>query len=272
MQENLDPIGKTGKIYLNAVNAKTVRVTGPGILDLSPTLVNNEIVKLVSEDYTFSKEGIVRPKAKSPYKINVITKAINTNRSLLGYDLSLAQTNLSSIFAAPLLGGNRDLFLWDTQFVNAFIGTPEDQNVICLLYRFSPDNLFLKFENALQSFRTFKYKKDTDSYHVLFVFDVPEMSKSSYEKLVESEYSKMDDVIKLKILDYHKFSIDGHTGKVLFKSDNLRRDLEKQLDCTIPSENELHSKLRLDQEIFNPEYYYTPKSLVELKTKNVKST
>ena len=82
----------------------------------------------------------------------------------------------------------------------------------------------------------------------------------------------MDDVIKLKILDYHKFSMDGHTAKVLFKTDSLRRDLEKQLDCSIPPENELHSKMNMDLEIFNPDYYYTPKSLIELKQRNVKST
>ena len=140
-----------------------------------------------------------------------------------------------------------------------------------MLYRFSGDVLFLKFEAALCAFRTFKYKIDTDSSHVLFVFEVPETSQSAYDCLMRSEYSKIDDFLKLKILDYHGFNMDGQTARVLFKSQILKAELEEKLDCTIPPENELHSAFDMSVERFDPEYYYTPKSIVERKS-NVKST
>jgi hypothetical protein len=65
--------------------------------------------------------------------------------------------------------------------------------------------------------------------------------------------------------------MDGQTARVLFKSQILKAELEEKLDCTIPAENELHSALDMAQERFDPQYYYTPKSIVERKS-NVKST
>jgi hypothetical protein len=271
---NLPP-GKPGKSFLTIVNARTVRLSGD-IKQFKPIYEEDDIVTLEGEEMSYSVGQVIRPKARTPYKINVIQKLTaggNQNLPAQGYDFSIARTNLSSIFAAPLLGGNRELFLWDKYFINAFVETKDDKNVIAMLYRFSGDVLFLKFEAALCAFRTFKYKVDTDSHHVLFVFEVPETSQSSYEKLMASEYSKIDDFLKLKILDYHGFSMDGQTARVLFKSEILRRELEEKLDCTIPEANELHSALDMTQERFNPEYYFTAKSVIEKKNQlNVKST
>ena len=271
---NLPP-GKPGKSFLTIVNARTVRLSGD-VKQFKPIYENDEIVRLEGEDISYSIGQIIRPKLRTPYKINVIQKLTaggNPSLPAQSYDLSVAKTNLSSIFAAPLLGGNRELFLWDKYFINAFIETHEEKNVIALLYRFSGDVLFLKFEAALCAFRTFKYKIDTDSYHVMFVFDIPDTSKSSYEKLIAGEYSKIDDFLKLKILDYHGFSMDGQTARVLFKSEILRKELEEKLDCIIPESNELHSIFDMTQERFNPEYYYTAKSIVEKNNQfNVKST
>ena len=270
---NLPP-GKPGKSFLTIVNARTVRLSGD-VKQFKPIYENDEIVRLEGEDISYSIGQIIRPKLRTPYKINVIQKLTaggNPSLPAQSYDLSVAKTNLSSIFAAPLLGGNRELFLWDKYFVNAFVETHEEKNVIAMLYRFSGDVLFLKFEAALCAFRTFKYKIDTDSYHVLFVFEVPETSQSSYEKVIASEYSKIDDFLKLKILDYHGFSMDGQTARVLFKSEILRKELEEKLDCTIPQANELHSALDMTQERFDPEYYFTAKSAIEKNQLNVKST
>lgn len=271
---NLPP-GKPGKTFLTIVNARTVRLSGD-VKQFKPIYEDDQIIRLEGEEMTYSLGQLVRPKVKTPYKFNVIQKLTaggNPDAPVQGYDLSIARTNLSSIFAAPLLGGNRELFLWEKNFINAFVETPDEQHVIALLYRFSADPLFLKFESALCAFRTFKYKIDTDSYHVMFVFDIPDTSKNAYERLRAGEYSKIDDFLKLKILDYHGFSMDGQTARVLFKSEILRKELEEKLDCIIPKENELHSIFDMSLERFDPDYYYTAKSVIEKKNQlNVKST
>lgn len=275
-QQSLNlPPGKPGKSFLTIVNGRTVRLSGD-VKQFKPIYEDGQIIKLEGEEMSYSLGQLIRPKARVPYKINVIQKLSaggDPNSPAQGYDLSIARINLSSIFAAPLLGGTRELFLWDKSFINAFVETHNEQNVIALLYRFSADPLFLKFESALCAFRTFKYKVDTDSYHVMFVFDIPDTSQSAYERLMAGEYSKIDDFLKLKILDYHGFSMDGQTAHVLFKNEVLRKKLEDKLDCTIPEENELHSIFDMTQERFDPEYYYTAKSVIETKNQfNVKST
>ena len=276
-QQNLPlnlPPGKPGKSFLTIINARTVRLSGD-IQQFKPIYNESyDIIKLEGVELDYHVGQVIRPKLKTPYKINIIQKLAlngNPNNPAQAYDLSIAILNLSSIFAAPLLGGNRDLFLWDKYFVNAFVETVDEKNIIAMLYRFSGDVLFLKFEAALCAFRTFKRKIDTDSSHVMFVFEVPETSQNAYDCLMNSEYSKIDDFLKLKILDYHGFNMDGQTAKVLFKSQILRAELEEKLDCSIPAENELHSAFDMSKERFNPEYYYTPKSIIERKF-NVKST
>jgi hypothetical protein len=258
------PLGRPGKTYLNTVNSRIVRLSGD-VLQFTPILTEDkEIVELAGPEMSYKIGQVIKPKARYPFKINHIHK-ISNGVSPIGYDFTYARQNLSSIFAAPLLGGRRDLFLWDKNFINAFIATPDDEDVIALLYRFSGEPLFLKFEAALEAFRTFKYKIDTDSYHVLFVFDVPDGAKSSYDHFINSRYSEIDDIVKLKILDYHSFTMDGQTAKVLFKSPSLREELQDKLNCTIPEGNELHSVLDMNQERFDPDYYHTPKSIIERK-------
>jgi len=217
------------------------------------------ITALVNGKLKHDIGSIVRGRTKNPYKLNHITPLYNAVNLLAGYDLSVARATKSTIFLCPMLGGRRELFYWDKLLVNAFCAIPYEDNIIALLYRFCGDAEFTRFEAALEQFRNFKYKIDTDPYHVLFVFDVPEETRTSYEHFVNGRYSEIDDIVKLKILDYHGFNMDGSTAKILFKSPSLKKELEEQLDVTIPEENELHSPPKLNEETFDPELYHTSK-------------
>ncbi len=249
-----------GKITYTPVNGRTIRMTG-SIADYSRVYDEDgkTITALVSGKLSHPIGSIVRGRTKNPYKVNIITPLYNAVNLLAGYDLSVAKATKSTIFLCPMLGGKRELFYWNNLLVNAFCAVPNDENVIALLYRFSGDALFTKFEHALESFEAFKYKIDTDPYHVLFVFEVPKHAQASYSHFVNGRYSEIDDIMKLKILDYHGFNMDGSTAKILFKSPSLKKELEEQLDVTIPDENELHSPPKLNEETFDPELYHTSK-------------
>jgi len=247
-------------IQLTPVSGRTVRLTG----DLSKCEVKkvHDVIisitcKLPDCDYEIKLGDTIRPRAKSPYRVNII-RSLEEFGSTKFYDLSAARLTDSSIFVLPLMGMNRKLMMWDSLFVNAFIATDKEESCIALLYRFSGDSKFTKFESALCSFRNFIRREDPDPYHVLFVFDVPEDAKSSYEAYVNGQYSMIEDIWKLRILEFHDFDIDGHTGKILFQAPSLRDQLEKELDVVLPANAELHSKPNLDIEIFDREYY-TPR-------------
>lgn len=243
------------KVFFTPVNGRTVRMTG-SIVDYSRDLDDDgNIVKLATDELSIEIGSLIRPRPKLPYKVNIINPVYDANKHFIAYDLSIAKMNKSTIFVCPLLGGKKELFLWDKYLVNCFVRTIDEENIICLLYRWSSDKLFTKFETALQEFKTYKYHVDTDPFHVMYVFGVPEGTKASYEKFLEGKYSEIDDLIKLKILDYHNFNMDGTTAKILFKSPSLKQQLEEELDVNIPVENELHSPPNLIEETFNPEYY-----------------
>lgn len=249
-----------GKITFTPMNGRTIRMTG-SIADYSRVYDEDgkTITALVSGKLKHDIGSIVRNRTKNPYKVNHITPLYNAVNLLAGYDLSVARATKSTIFLCPMLGGKREMFYWGNLLVNAFFAVPNEENVIALLYRFSGDPTFTKFEHALGQFKAFKYKIDTDPYHVMFVFGVPDHAKASYEHFVNGRYSEIDDIVKLKILDYHGFNMDGSTAKILFKSPSLKAELEEQLDVTIPEGNELHSPPNSIEETFNPELYYTGK-------------
>jgi hypothetical protein len=247
-----------GKIRMTPVNGRTVRLSGDLTKCKTKKDKDNKLVSINCEyddcDMTIKIGQTVRPKPKYPHRVNVIVPG-RTGIDVVCYDLMIAEVNTTSVFALPFMGGNRKLFMWDTQFINAFMGTPEDENCICLLYRYSGDAMFLKFESALCAFRNFRRRYDPNPYHVMFVFDVPKSCQASYEHYVNGRYSEIDDLWKLKILEFHGFDIDGHTGKILFQSDSLRYELEEKLDVTLPPDSELYDKPKPEREIFDPEYY-----------------
>ena len=254
----------TSKFTLTPQNGRSVRLTG-GVLNLLQESNEDGIVKIYTpEGLAYTVGDTVYPKPKYPFKFNYIYQA-TVNGKLVGYDLVVAKLTTSSTFALPFLGGNRSLFMWDKLFINCFIGVEPDNigEVIALLYRFSGDPLFLKFEEALCSFRNFIKRYDPDPYHVMFVFSPPASATKSFEHFINGRYSKIDDLWKLKILEFHGFDIDGHTGKILFQSESLRRELEEKLDVDLPEDSELFSILNMDYEVFNPELYLPKKHDLE---------
>lgn len=248
---------KVENLKLVPINGTTVRLTG-AVNSLHAELgPNKEIIRLYREDGWEIKIGdTIRPRPSSPYKVNHILIAQAKGR-IHSYELKVSFHNSSSIFVLPFLGGNRQLYMWNTQFVNCFVGTTKKDagQVIALLYRFKGDTLFLKFESALCAFRNFKYRYDPDPNHVMFVFDIPEEAQASFGHYMDGRYSQIDDLWKLKILDFHGFNIEGHTGKIMFQANSLRKSIEEKLDVELDPGCELHSRPDLRKEVFDPEYY-----------------
>lgn len=256
---------KLDKLKWTPQNGRTVRLSG-NLTDVHQQEEDGEIVKLYTADgMEITTGSTVYPRPKDPFRVNIIRPLVFQGK-MLGYHLYNAMLNSSSTFALPFLGVDRQWFMWDSLFINCFIGTNEDDTgrVIALLYRFSGDPQFLKFESALCAFRAFVKRYDPDPYHVMFVFNVPKSATKSYEHFINGRYSEIDDIWKLKILEFHGYDIDGMTGKILFQADSLRREIEEELDVELPPDAELYSIPNLDYEVFNPDYYLpNPHELVK---------
>lgn len=239
-------------LVLSPIDGRTVRLHRPA--EYREELKNADIVKLYKENGVIEiKVGSSIPCNKTKHKVNVINRGVIDNK-LVCYDLRCALLNNSSIFALPLLGGSRETMLWNSLFVNAFISTEEIDECIAVLYRYSGDKLFTQFEEGLCSNPNFIKSDDVDHYHTLYIFDVPDSAKDTYNKFRQGKYSEIDDIWKLLILHYHGFYRDGKTGQILYKDEKLKAELESKLDFEL-GDAELHSIPDMKYERFNKNYY-----------------
>ena len=71
----------------------------------------------------------------------------------------------------------------------------------------------------------------------------------------KGKYSRLDDDLKLKILDFHDMGVESALAKILFKSNERRRELEKKLDAEISADSELLSIINIEDETLNLDYY-----------------
>ena len=228
-----------------------------GTSSIVPHYKDDEIVSLeMPEDYFIALGDAMKVK-KKPYKVNIIEKIIKDG--VLTYSLKIAERTKCSLFLLPMLGGTRRLFMFNNQLLNAFLGYGEYSDKIVLLYRWSVDPLFAKFEQALKKFDSFEHSFDPDPYHVVFIFNIPTNHALDFKYLKSSKYSKMDDIYKLKILDFHGMDIDMALGQILFRSAERRLELEEKLDAEIDEKSELLSVLDLEKETLNLKYYLNEK-------------
>ena len=244
---------KCKEIIITPKSPLSCIVTG-GTTLIKPHKVNDEILSLELPDGRFISKGDVLKVKERPYKINIITREVYDLKTI-SYILKTAERNKSSMFVLPMLGGSRHLFMYNSQLLNAFIGFNDHVDCIVLLYRWSGDPLFAKFENALKQFQSFIISYDPDPYHVIFVFKIPTDHEEDYKKFLIGKYSELSDIFKLKIIDFHNAELDGTLGQILFKSNNRRLELEEKLGCKLPEDSELLSIINEEDEILNLNNY-----------------
>ena len=73
-------------------------------------------------------------------------------------------------------------------------------------------------------------------------FKVPEGCENDFQKFCEGKYSQMSHSYKLKVLTFHGLTKDTLIGKVLFKSEDRKKQLELDLGSSIPDDVELYDK------------------------------
>ena len=243
---------KCTEVIITPTTPLTCKVSG-GTNSIITHKVKNKIVSLELADNKIISLGDKIKVKNLPYKVNIIEK--NITNGILYYNLKIAERNKSSLFILPMLGGNRRLFLYDKSLLNCFIGFGSRQDCIVLFYRWSSDPLFARFEKALQKFRSFVLVHNPDPYHIIFVFKVPQEYKEDFQKFKQGKYSRMGDLYKLKILDFHNMDIEGVLAQILFRSEIRRKSLQEKLDVEISTESELLSIINEDDEILNLEKY-----------------
>ena len=243
---------KCKEIIFNPKNHLYFILSG-GTPSIIPQYDKDTIVSLAMPENNFITVGDTLKIKGDPYKVNIITK-VEENK-ILTYYVKVAERTKSSIFVLPMLSGDKNLFLYDSHLVNAFIGYSDSIDTLVLLYKWSEDTLFAKFNIALTKFPTFIKSFNPDSYHVVYIFDIPEKHKRNFKLFKAGKYSKLTDAYKLQVLQFHKLGADSALSKILFKSFDRKLELEEKFDCELPENSELLSIIDMKNEILNLNYY-----------------
>ena len=249
---------KCKELVYTPINALSFRITG-GIKTLTPHKINNKIHSLEGPKGLNLSLGLTIEVKKIKYKINIIEE-VNVGKTTY-YKMSMAKRTKASTFVMPMLSGNKDLYFWNRLFINCFIATEEDENCIALLYRWSSDPLFIKFEKALSKFSIFRRRYDPSPNYVMFVFNIPKKHLRNYKRFLKGEYSKLSSKYKKDLLDFHNASAIDELGQILYRDPKRHKALEYKLDIEIPEDSELLSIIDIKNETYNSEIYKFKKLL-----------
>lgn len=214
-------------------------VQNPRLLVINPVGKQYEVIKdgeLVEIDYCGEfniKKGKIITIDKQKYKIQRIKKESSQGVAGEGYYLYIHnKLSKTSNFIFPYLGKNRDYFKWNENFVNSFIGTEEHGDYgtsIYLLYRYDGSINFFAFEKVITEHPWYKETVDTDKYHVLFRFDIPDDFLVDIEKIINGKYSRISEKGKEQILRFHNTTKDKPLGDILYRAESRKKQLEEDL-------------------------------------------
>jgi hypothetical protein len=241
---------KSKQVYFNITDTRTVRVTG-GTKSIIAHKAHEKIVSLELPDSKLFSIGDTITINNQPYKINIIEKMYSNN--VLFYELYVAKKTKSTLLIMPMLGSSKKLFFYNNFLVNCFVGTKEES--IVLLYRWSKDPRFLKFEAALKQFRNFIEFKDISKDFILFKFKVPTKYKKDYKTFIDGKYSKLSNRYKSQILKFNDADIDSQIAQILYLGERRKNRLEHSLGITLDPDAELFSVIDKDLELFDKNYY-----------------
>jgi hypothetical protein len=239
-------------ITFKAVNALSFRVSGQ------------------TDSITEYKEGTVIKALKGPEGLHLtlglavevdrhwyIINSIKADKRFKNttYLLSMADRTKSTTFLMPMIGGNRSLYFWESLFVNCHLYVEDSVYHMALVYRFSSDPLFVKFEQTVRKFESFVKVLDPDPNYVVFILKVPEGQATNFRKFMKGKYSLLSARYKDVIEDFHDFSPTGTIMQVLHKLAPRKKLLENLLNCDLADDSELLSIIDLEKEILNMEHY-----------------
>jgi hypothetical protein len=188
----------------------------------------------------------------------------------------LGDINKSLRFVSPILGldmeGNRtNKFYKDffqnpnkpelNNFLNCFIGDDvvNIEDKILLLYKFSGDREFLKFEDQIQEHPLYDGTYDPDKTHVMFVFNIPDKAKADFELIKEGKYSQISKWyldLCISFFEHEDAVTEGRSTvyNIVTKQEKVYLALEKEFSIKIPRTSEACSKMYREEEYYQEKY------------------
>lgn len=251
------------QITCRIIDPRTLLLTGDFVEEVEKIghekLNREKIIKLkhadgisVEEENTITLKGV-------KYKVQGIMREgelIGPN-TVYKIHTVLPRVNKTSQLLFPFLGYDREYFKWSSYFLGAFVGTEEYGdygNSLYLYYRFNGTTEYMAFESFLESHPCYTQHWDTDDYHVLYEYSIPEGYIGDFNLILQGKYSEISPKAKNRILTFHRSNEQRPIGQILSRSTKRRKKLERDLGVEIDPSYELWDPFDPDEEIFLNRY------------------
>ncbi len=161
--------------------------------------------------------------------------------------------NRTYIYLFPIIGLSNKMKKEDFKYFKAIYFKDEnradEKEKLYLLLRFKGDRTYAKFEEQLRRLPNCSDSYDPDSYHTMFVFDIPSEYKREYDLFCKGKYSQFSENYKQSIAVFHGYK--GRKGEaalnVLYKKEQGYLDMEYYINEGLPEEE--WTRIPRDQEI-----------------------
>lgn len=161
------------------------------------------------------------------------------------------KTTKSYTYLYPMLA---EVLQFKPQIKNIFIGDksyPDLKDNLFVLYKYHGTKEFIEYEEFIKKNPLYIDSYDPDQYHIMVVFKVPVQYKLDFMRYKASEFSKMSDTYKKKILSFHKLDNKHILYHILYKTEAAFQVLEEAVGQSVSRNNEATSVIDMEQEVYS---------------------
>ena len=247
VKENVIELQNGKKLEVHPVDACRLLINTSSIAFLD--IVKDEQKNVQSVSFEGDKMISVGDQVK--VRVGVVDTIYNIVAIIIAKDktsvmLFSSFVNKTTTYLLPLIGKTKQTLKFNSYFVNSFID--ESLQYIGILYRFTGTQLYKEFEETIMKDKLYIKHIEYDPYHVMYVLRIPDEYHRDIENFLIGKYSQFSDNLKKRIISFHGINRDSFIYQVIYKSENLRRLMEKDLGSPIEKDSELSSVPVLDHE------------------------
>jgi hypothetical protein len=167
------------------------------------------------------------------------------------------ERNKSYIFLPPMLEID-PVFMQTHLLLNCYLYSddlPDIRNSIFLHYEYQDvGGSFARLEINLKRSPHYRGMYEPDKYTTIFYFHVPNKWYKDYLLFINSKYSLLSDGLKQHILRFYNLGQSSQVYKVLYRDSEKRRELERELDVTLPQDAEVASAIEFLKETYTADH------------------
>lgn len=141
---------------------------------------------------------------------------------------------------------------YPTKILNTYLFY-ENEYKFCLLYTFSGKKSFIDYETELMNNEYFYKAIDIHPDKILYVFDIPGELYEILDLFIQGKYSYLPRKEKIKEFLILNFNLtrDHKIFHILDRTDELKKQMEKELNIVIPEGLDLFDPPIIADEEFN---------------------